>query len=293
MQKQPKYAFTFCPVTLKPEFPLSVSGIYTETDRAITALHIHEHLELGCCYAGAGIFVVGNKILPFKAGDATVITSREYHLARSLTGTVSQWRWIYLNLEKILYPAFGDPELCDFTKFQGPEFNNVISPEQHPTICDLVRQIAETGTAATSFRQKRLTALLCLFAAEMQTAFAGLPEVDVRKEKFESDNIRRLHAALEYMSRKYGNPLKVEKLAALSRLSPTHFRRLFRQTLGKSPIQYLNQIRIGIAKAELGGSCRPIGEIAAACGFESASSFNRQFKAQTGHTPREWRDKFN
>lgn len=291
MQKQPKYAFTFCRVEVNPEFPFMVTGLYTETDRLITRLHIHDYLELGYCYEGAGIFVVGNKILPFKTGDATVITSKECHLARSLTGTVSKWRWVYLNPEKILYPLFNDSELCDFSRFQGMNFNNVISAEAHPVICDLVCKIVAAGIGTMKFQQEKITALLCLLAAEMHTAYDSMPHENSIGES-DPGTIQRLNAALEYMSRKYQEPLRIEKLAGLCRLSQTHFRRLFREAIGKSPIQYLNQIRIGMAKAELDRNIRQIGEIARECGFESVSSFNRQFKAQTGHSPREWRNKF-
>ena len=291
MQKQPKYAFSYCRVNMNPGFPFKVPGLYTETDRTITELHIHDTLELGYCYEGAGIFVVGNKILPFKAGDVTVITPKECHLARSLTGTVSKWRWVYLNLEKIIYPAFNDSDLCDFSRFQGLNFNNVISPEQQPAICDLVSKIVAAGIGTMKFQQEKITAMACLFAAEMHAAFDALPHESSIGES-SPGTMQRLNAALEYMSRKYQEPLKIEKLAVLCRLSQTHFRRLFRQAIGKSPIQYLNQIRIGMAKAELDRNMRPIGEIALGCGFESVSSFNRQFKAQTGHSPREWRNKF-
>jgi AraC-like DNA-binding protein len=291
MQKQPKYAFSFCQIDMNPEFPFRVSDLYTETDRAITKLHIHDTLELGYCYEGAGIFVVGNKILPFKAGDVTVITSKECHLARSLTGTVSKWRWIYLNLEKIIYPVFNDSALCDFSRFQGLNFNNVISSEQYPVICELVCKIVAAGIGTMRFQQERIVAMLCLFAAEIHAAFDALPHENSLDES-SPGTIQRLNAALEYMIRKYQEPLRVEKLAWLCRLSQTHFRRLFREAVGKSPIQYLNQIRIGMAKAELDRNRRPVGEIAFECGFESVSSFNRQFKAQTGHSPREWRNKF-
>jgi len=101
--------------------------------------------------------------------------------------------------------------------------------------------------------------------------------------------LRRLNAALQYLSRHYRDPLPIDHLAQLSHLSPTHFRRLFRQATGKSPLAYLLRIRIGMAMAELRRNERSIGEIALVCGFESLSSFNRQFKQQTGLAPREWR----
>ena len=49
----------------------------------------------------------------------------------------------------------------------------------------------------------------------------------------------------------------------------------------------LRRMRIDRAKAMLvSRPDRPVGAIAAACGFDSESGFHRAFRAATGHTPR-------
>jgi len=289
MQKQPKYAVYYAPIPLDEDFPFHISGLFVQRDRTITELHAHDYPELGYCLEGNGIFVVGNKVMPFKSGDIVVITPREIHLAQSVKGTVSKWHWIYFDPERLLFPFTANAALPDFSRFHGPEFCNVISPETLPELCRLVKTIMATGMSNPAFRRERLIALLCLFAAELQTAFAAIPSEPGNSDDLRPELLRRLNAALQYLSRHYRDPLPIDHLAQLSHLSPTHFRRLFRQATGKSPLAYLLRIRIGMAMAELRRNERSIGEIALVCGFESLSSFNRQFKQQTGLAPREWR----
>ena len=59
--------------------------------------HIHDCLELGFCYSGEGLFLVEDKILPFRAGNAVLINNREVHVMMSSPG--GKTRWMFLNLD--------------------------------------------------------------------------------------------------------------------------------------------------------------------------------------------------
>jgi AraC-like DNA-binding protein len=288
MQKQPKLEFFQAPVRLSGDFPFTAGDVQTQTDRPITRLHRHDILELGCCYEGAGIFMVGEKVMPFSGGDVIFISSKEPHLAQSVTGTVSKWRWIYCDAAKILCAAFGNSKMADFSRFRGSAFPNVISPQRSPDICRLIFELSGASDPGEPFMRERVTALLGLLAAALQKDFAGIPEPDGGETGSGVEALGRVHPAIDLMRRKHMERLRTGKLAALCRMSPTNFRRVFIKATGKPPLQYLNRIRVGMAMAELGRGEFNIGETAARCGFESLSSFNRQFKAQTGISPREW-----
>ncbi len=86
--------------------------------------------------------------------------------------------------------------------------------------------------------------------------------------------------------------LPVPELAARLGLSPTHFRRQFRQYFHVSPIEYrirrrLEQVREQLATGEL-----PIKEIARRFGYADIYTFSRQFRKFTGCSPREFRKRF-
>jgi len=99
----------------------------------------------------------------------------------------------------------------------------------------------------------------------------------------------RVAPALQRVASNYMNPLTTEELAKACHMSLTHFRRIFRQAVGRSPLQYLNHLRIQMAASLLAGTDRTVLDISLAVGYETLSTFNRNFKAIMGTSPREWR----
>ena len=291
MHKKPLYKFDYARIDLPEDFPFTVSPMFEQRDREITALHSHNAIEFGICLDGSGIFVVEDKVLPFHAGDASVITNREMHLAQSTKGTSSHWYWIYVNLEKILYPAFHNSEIVGTDYLSGSGFSNIIPVSKCPEICSLIRQMAEIHYGKFPYKRERIISVLCLLMAELRSVFGTAPAISktATRSCFEPDTLQRIQKAVAYITNHYTEKIKIRELARLSGLSLTHFRRLFENALGKSPVQYLTQVRVAMASAELKQSRKPISMVAYECGFKTLSSFNRHFRKQTGVSPRDWR----
>ena len=84
-------------------------------------------------------------------------------------------------------------------------------------------------------------------------------------------------------------PLTLADLAAQANLSEYHFARMFRQSAGLAPHQYVMQRRMDKAQQQVRYTTLPLTEIALNCGFSSASHFSNRFKAATGSTPSQLR----
>lgn len=69
-----------------------------------------------------------------------------------------------------------------------------------------------------------------------------------------------------------------------------HVCRSAREHLGMSPTAYVNRIRMEHAAMVLGGSAKPINEVAIDCGVENLSHFYRLFREHYGTTPRAYRN---
>ena len=78
-------------------------------------------------------------------------------------------------------------------------------------------------------------------------------------------------------------------MAQLLDMSPFHFSRLFKQSIGMTPHQYLSQQRVERAKQLLKKTDRLIIDIALECGFSSHSHLSKQFRQITGITPKAYR----
>lgn len=93
----------------------------------------------------------------------------------------------------------------------------------------------------------------------------------------------------EYVQASLSQVITLEQLAAIACLSPYHFCRVFRQTTGLSPHQYVTAQRLDRARHLLQHSTLPIAQIARAVGYHSASHFARLFQRHTGGLPSQWR----
>ncbi len=99
----------------------------------------------------------------------------------------------------------------------------------------------------------------------------------------------QLLQVLDYVDAHLNSEIKLADLAQLVDMSQFHFGRLFKQSLGLSPHQYLLQQRVERAKQLLKQTSKSIMDIAFDCGFNSHSHLSRQFRQLTGITPKAYR----
>jgi transcriptional regulator GlxA family with amidase domain len=99
---------------------------------------------------------------------------------------------------------------------------------------------------------------------------------------------RALNRACSYIAENLGERFTLDDLARQAGVSRFHFARLFRVSMGESPMAYLLKSRIERAKQMLLQDDRPVCEIAAALGFCDQSHLTRTFRRLTGLTPREF-----
>lgn len=287
MQNRAILAIEFFPIELPDELPIYSSAPFEQFDLPIRHLHFHACLEIGLCLEGNGIFVVGDKILPFGAGDVSFIGANEVHLARSAPGTISRWVWIYcdpLRLCALSVPASERGELDPFP-LSGSGFCNILGAQKHPRIGSLgALLVDELREPQNTHHASMLRALVWQLMLEMKRLTPdAAPKIPSRP------HLNRLAPALDRLAWAHQQSTSVGELAALCNLSEAHFRRLFRATLGRSPREYAFDVRMRLAASLLRGTNQPVSAISRDCGFESLSSFNRVFRKTFGAAPRDWR----
>jgi AraC family transcriptional regulator len=97
---------------------------------------------------------------------------------------------------------------------------------------------------------------------------------------------------VEYIDSQLAEPISLGQLAGRCALSEYHFARMFRESFGLPPHQYVLARRLAHARQLLRTTSQPLGEIALACGFASASHFTNRFRQAVGGTPGEYRQAF-
>ncbi|MFK8183641.1 MAG: helix-turn-helix domain-containing protein [Phormidesmis sp.] len=100
----------------------------------------------------------------------------------------------------------------------------------------------------------------------------------------------KLVPAISHIDNNLDKDLKVKVLARIAGLSPSHFSRMFKRSVGLTPHQYILAKRIRLAKLLLKNPQLSLSEISFRCGFYDQSHFILQFRRFTGTTPKAYRE---
>lgn len=98
-----------------------------------------------------------------------------------------------------------------------------------------------------------------------------------------------LNRVIEMIESYFDLPLTIQQLAAEVQLSPAHFSRSFKRSMGMTPYAFIARRRLQRAADLLKTSDTQATQIALDCGFSSSSHLSTAFKTAFGLTPREYR----
>lgn len=283
---------------LAPDFPLLLlTGDYwTISDVPSGRLHFHNYLEIGICHSESGIMEFYGEPWEFKAGDVTVIPRNIPHTTYSTKGTQSLWSYLYVDLQELIgdmLPPVWKKHPEAMILFQGQE--HIIHQDENPYIHTLITRIlAELNEQKPNYQLSVRGLILTLYIEFLRIQIA---ESRGPRDKFalsteeNTPNSLVISPALDYMEQNYMQQFPMDHLAELCHWSPTHFRRVFHEIMGTSPLDYLNNVRIARACNLLRSTEDSILDISEAVGFHSVSSFNRYFAKTMEMTPRDYRKK--
>jgi AraC-like DNA-binding protein len=106
------------------------------------------------------------------------------------------------------------------------------------------------------------------------------------------DVFRRLCRARDYLHDRHAEAVSLDDLARQAGVSRYHFLRLFRDTFGATPHQYLTRVRLQRAKSLLAGDSHSVTDVCMDVGFSSLGSFSTLFAERFGCPPSAWRRHF-
>ena len=152
----------------------------------------------------------------------------------------------------------------------------------------LARELLEKlhGGDATASQTSRAQALLHLCVAAALDASA---ELERPRSGAVLDARSQLQPALRYIDAHLGELLPNAKLAELAHASESHFIRMFRRELGRTPARHVQERRVASAADLLLGTSLSIDEIAERCGFANRYHFSRVFAQLMSHPPARFR----
>ncbi|MFD1406152.1 AraC family transcriptional regulator [Robinsoniella peoriensis] len=107
-----------------------------------------------------------------------------------------------------------------------------------------------------------------------------------RQENGVNHQVESIKTVLTYIRENYRDRIYIRDLAGLINVNEQYFCRFFRRAIGKTPMEYVNEIRIRRAAEMVISTDNLIMDICLDCGFNNLGNFLREFKKYTGTTPR-------
>ena len=99
----------------------------------------------------------------------------------------------------------------------------------------------------------------------------------------------RIQVVLDYVILHPSEEYSPQRLADMAELSKQRFSALFKEQVGKSPMEYIKDLKLTTAARKLLVSNVSISDIAYSIGYNDPNYFIREFKAAFGYTPRQYR----
>ena len=112
---------------------------------------------------------------------------------------------------------------------------------------------------------------------------------DLRSTSDTGEDYSSLAAVLQHIHAHYDQPLKIQELAGMAKLSDYQFEQRIRKIFAITAGQFIQKVRMDAAVRRLRETKDSISKIALDCGYAEQSSFTRQFKQTVGLSPARYR----
>jgi AraC family transcriptional regulator of arabinose operon len=166
------------------------------------------------------------------------------------------------------------------TTYPGVKYLRVDDTDTHQRVTDALESMCRHATSP--LRQRELFAMNAL---EKALLWLNSINPELTHGRFDA----RIRRAMDHICRNIGQRLTVESVARQCGLSASRLSHLFREQVGLTVVQYLEQQRLNRGRELLEVSSFSVSEIATMVGYESPFYFSRRFSAFTGQSPRAYR----
>lgn len=245
----------------------------TPTEAAFSLLHQLQDLDGHACWQGGRQRFAG----PFGAGTVSVVDLRE-QAACEFRGPVEAVQFYVpkATMDELAYQQGARP--------LGTLAWDRARPDQVlVSMTQLLLAELEQREAANRLLVDHLgLGLLAHFA----NAYGGIRPTAQQPGGLAPWQMRR---AQDMLHARLASQLTIADVARECRLTPSHFARAFRRSLGVAPHRYLTNIRVARSKELMTTTELPLADIALLSGFGDQSYFTRIFTRTVGTSPGAWR----
>lgn len=233
---------------------------------------------------GEGLFEIDQKQITVKKGDVVYVPQGSLLYCESSSDTFS-----FLSVRFSTFATVNDTDFLTeyhhvaslFTKHTDlakPFFDNMLYQSQQDTS---YKHFALQGNL------ELLIAFLIEHSPQQNPAPKKPMITTVEKAITRADP--RIQIVIDYLTLHPHKRYNTAFLCDLADLSESSFRRLFKEQTGKTPNQFITELKLLSASKLLIETSQPVNQIAYGVGFDSSNYFIRRFKQNFSVTPNEFR----
>lgn len=255
--------------------------------------HYHNNFEISFITEGSGKRIVADSIEEFQPGDLVFIGRNLPHVwiadkeARSPSNRTLEMVFLQFTAE-----IFGSQLLA------LPEFRNVakalaLSERGIQVVGQTLNEVSELMLQMPYMKgfERMLHFYRIMDIIGKSDSNIQLASKEYLKMRFKTGN-KRISAIHEYLMNNYRDEVNLKRLSELVSMAEGSLCRFFKENIGMTLFEYLNQIKTDFACRLLMDPDLSILEVCLDSGFNNLSHFNKQFKKMTGATPSEYRKRF-
>ncbi|RKN80810.1 AraC family transcriptional regulator [Ulvibacterium marinum] len=253
-------------------------------------IHSHKNFELNYISSGVGRRIVGDNISGFEKGDLVLLGPNLPHC------------WEVLDTENGEEPTcivthFSE-NIIDSDFFKMPELEKVVALlklsnrgirfkiEDDTEIREILEEMSESEGL------EYYIGLLKIFHNLLKIEDRERLSNPINGSSVFSKNIEKVNKVYEYVFQNIQEGIKLEEASAVLNMAPSSFCRFFKKKTGHTFMEYVKNVRVGIAAKLLAETDKQITQICYESGYNNLANFNHYFKANMGKTPSDYRKNF-
>lgn len=230
------------------------------------SMHHHDQYELYYLDSGSREYFVEDSFFSVSAGDFVLIAPGKLHR----TGGTYALRTLVMFSRECLESVF-TPQAAN-TLLQCFDRLHIVPPkEQQASLRGLLKAMEDCENPVE----------FGIYLGNLLCALSKFGE--------ETSCNPLISRIIRYINQNYPTIRTIDDIAHGCYLSKYYLCHAFRQAMGVTVIDYLNQVRIKTACTQLACSHTGMQDIAAQCGYRSVAYFSTIFKKYTGVTPSQYR----
>ena len=255
------------------DFCITKTGLYERAAEHQCGRSVFNEYQIVYCHQGGGRLVTGDREYPISDGQIFFCMKNHGHFY--VSDPVNPWTiyWAHFNGEYA-------PELLRKLKV---DIHRPVIPAADPIF--LIARFMDIFTAmGNGYNPENI-----LFASGCLRLIFNRLINSSAVSAVKNRNVRMVQRMVDWMKRNLEKDVSVEEFLHSSGLPKSTFFKIFKETVGLSPVQYLIQLKMQKACELLTTTRRKVKEVSAAVGYADEYYFSRLFKKTTGSSPSAYR----